>query len=501
MYKFLFFFIAYLLSSCIGAQTFDIGILNDIRQREQELAGKWRMDQNTMIRSIALTGDSGLIATSFKKPLLKVLPISLNSQYNSRHPYGGNDGSMIAARGLQARFSTGIQIKAGFIEAQLAPEIIGATNQNYEATPDFGFNNGKSFKKIYAGQSTIQLTKNGFKAGISTANQWWGPGVRNSLLMSYQAPGFLHFFAGSKKPQSIGIGHLEWKLTGGWLQADGDRSMEHRHLRAADPIMDTRKRYVNAFTVSYQPKWVPGLFVGLSRVIQTYTSDSLVNSLGSFERYFPVFALGGQKKNLSNEDQFARDQVASFFLRWVLKEHQIEFYTEYGYNDYKTNIRDYIGGVTHSAAYIVGMQKRINRSGSNRYITLNMELTKMSQSPDWLVRSAGNWYEHDQIKEGYTNHNQIMGSVYGFGGDAIFAGVNFVKDDNRLGFYYEQINRDPIGKIFPWIDRSIGVQNLVKKSKWLLSVKLQFILSSNYAWRNESPTQIQLGLGITRFLF
>lgn len=483
----------------ICAQTFDVGTFNDIHHREQQLKGKWDPQQSVMIRSIALMDDSTTVRTSFRKPVVNVLPISLITQYNSRHPYGGNDGSLIAARGLQARFSAGIQLRAGFIEAQLAPEIVGAVNQAYQVTPDFGYNNGKSFQRIYSGQSTIQLTKKGFKAGVSTANQWWGPGVRNSLLMSYQAPGFLHFFVGSKRPQSIGIGHLEWKMVGGWLEADGDRSMEHRHLRSADPIMSSRKRYVNAVTVSYQPKWVPGLFVGLSRVIQTYTSDSLVNSLGSFEKYFPVLALGGQKKNLTNEDQLARDQVASFFLRWVLKEHQLEFYTEYGYNDYKTNIRDYIGGVTHSAAYIVGIQKRIDRPGINRYITLNMELTKMSQSPDWLVRSAGNWYEHDQIKEGYTNDNQIMGSVYGFGADAIFVGMNFVKEDNRLAFFYEQIVRDPIGKTLRWVDRSIGAQRQIKKGKWLLSGKLQMILSSNYTWRNNNPVQVQAGFGITRF--
>lgn len=499
MYKLLLSVFFTLSCTLISAQTFDVGTLNDIHNREKQLKGKWDPQQSVMIRSLALMEDSTTARASFRKPIINILPISLITQYNSRHPYGGNDGSLIPAKGLQSRFSTGIQLKAGFIEAQFAPEVVGAVNQAYQVTPDFGYNNGKSFQRIYSGQSTIQLTQSGFKAGVSTANQWWGPGVRNSLLMSYQAPGFVHFFVGSKRPQSIGIGHLEWKMTGGWLEADGDRSMEHRHLRSADPMMSSRKRYVNAVTVSYQPKWVPGLFVGLSRVIQTYTSDSLVNSLGSFERYFPVLALGGQKKNLTNEDQFARDQVASFFLRWVLKEHQLEFYTEYGYNDYKTNIRDYIGGVTHSAAHIVGIQKRIDGPGANRYITLNMELTKVSQSPDWLVRSAGNWYEHDQIKEGYTNDNQIMGSVYGFGADAVFVGINFVKEENRLSFFYEQIVRDPIGRTLRWVDRSIGAQRQIKKGKWLLSGKLQMILSSNYTWRDGSPMQIQAGFGITRF--
>lgn len=489
----------FLLLSMVHAtsQTFDAGLLRDQQLRDQQVLGKGRTDQSFTLRTIPFAVNADSITSSFKKPVIELLPISWTHQFNSRHPFGGNDGSMIAAKGLQTRLSGGVQVRAGFVEMQLAPELIWAANSRYTATPQFGYNSGKSFQRIYPGQSTLQLVKGGFRIGISTANQWWGPGVRNSLLMTYQAPGFTHFFVGSRRPLSTGVGSFEWKLIGGWLRTDGDRSMENRHLLAANPSMGQQKRYLSAFTVSYQPKWIPGLFVGINRVVQTYSKDSLTNTLGAFERYFPVIALGGQKKNVANEDLIDRDQVASFFLRWLFPKQHFEFYIEYGYNDYKFNTRDYLLGPGHSAAHIVGFKKLIPQAGEHRWIDITLELTKMSQTPDHMVRNAGNWYEHGQIIEGYTQDNQILGSVYGFGADALYAGVNLVSAEKRLGFFIEQINRDPVNRSQKWIDLGFGFTPQWIKGRWILGGKIELIRSRGYAWQagvNTMNLHVQAGL-------
>ncbi len=486
------------LSTCfLFAQTLDAGITRDQHQRDLQLLGRGNADQSFTLRTIPFGIESDTVKGSFKKPLVMVLPLSLLTQFNSRQPFSENDGSLIAAKGLQTRLSGGVQVRAGFIEMQLAPELVWAANPAYPVTPAYGYNSGKSFQRIYPGQSTVQLVAGGFRAGISTANQWWGPGVKNSLLMTYQAPGFEHFFIGSRRPLKTPIGSIEWKLMGGWLRTDGDRSMENTHLQKADAIFGTRKRYLSGLTIAYQPKWVPGLFVGLNRVIQTFSNDSLTSTFGSFERYFPVIALAAQKKNVVNEDLLDRDQVASFFLRWLFPKQHFEFYIEYGYNDYKVNTRDYLMGTSHSAANIIGFKKLIPQKGKDRWIDIVLELTKMSQTPDYLVRNAGNWYEHSSIKEGYTQDNQIMGSVYGFGADAIYAGVNLVNGAKRMGFFIEQINRDPIGRSQKWVDLGLGFTPQWEKGKWIFAGKLELVRSRGYAWQkgvNVMNLHAQAGL-------
>ncbi len=494
--KFLFTSLLMSGAQLLCGQTLDAGLLRDQHLRDLQLLGKGRADQSFTLRSIPFGTHTDSAVGSFKKPVTTLLPISWMTQFNSSHPFGGNDGSLIAAKGLQTRLSGGVQMRAGFLEMQLAPELVWAANAAYKTTTQFGYNSGKSFRRIYPGQSTVQLVVGGFRAGVSTANQWWGPGLRNSLLMTYQAPGFTHFFIGSRKPQSTPIGSFEWKLMGGWLRTDGERSMESRHLLAADPSMGQQKRYLSAFTVSYQPKWIPGLFVGINRVVQTYSKDSLTNTLGAFERYFPVLALGGQKKNVANEDLIDRDQVASFFLRWLFPKQHFEFYIEYGYNDYKYNTRDYLLGPSHSAAHIVGFKKLIPQSGENRWIDITLEFTKMSQTPDHMVRNAGNWYEHGQISEGYTQDNQILGSIYGFGADALFAGVNLIRGEKRLGFFIEQINRDPVNRSQKWIDLGFGFTPQWVKGRWILGGKIELIRSRGYAWQtgvNVMNLHVQAG--------
>ncbi|WP_353550637.1 capsule assembly Wzi family protein [Sediminibacterium sp. KACHI17] len=496
MHKFIFSLLVFFLVRSSMAQTFDVAIMQDEQLRREQLMGRGNARKSFAIRSMALQGDTVLQQGTLQKPVVRVLPLAMTTVFTSSHPFSVNDGSLIAAKGLQTRLSGGLQMKAGFLEAQLAPELVWAANANYAATSSFGYNSGKSFQRIYPGQSTLQLTAAGFRAGVSTANQWWGPGVRNSLLMTYQAPGFAHFFVGSKRPQNIGIGHLEWQVTGGWLRTDGNRSMENRHLKVADLEFGERKRFLSGLTVSYQPKWIPGLYLGLNRVIQTFANDSAVKAQGNFERFFPVLALAAQKKNVANEDLLDRDQVASFFLRWIFPKNHFEFYLEYGYNDYKLNTRDYLLGTSHSAAHIAGVKKLIRQSGENRWIDLNFEITKMSQTPDYMVRNAGNWYEHGSIKEGYTHDNQIMGSIYGFGADAVYASMTLVRDQKRLGFFIEQIKRDPVNRTYQWTDLGIGFAPQWTKDRWLFNGKAEIIHSSGYGWE-PGKNRINVLVGVS----
>jgi len=96
------------------------------------------------------------------------------------------------------------------------------------------------------------------------------------------------------------------------------------------------------------------------------------------------------------------------------------------------------------------------KQSEEKYIKIESELTQMSQSPDYLVRSAGNWYEHGQIYQGYTNYNQILGSGAGFGANVQTIAITGVNGIIRQGFLIQRIEHDPVYRTTHWTDLSIG---------------------------------------------
>jgi hypothetical protein len=431
------------------------------------------------------------------KTSLSVLPFSLVQQFNTHHPYGWNDGPMISAKGYQGMLSAGIQASLGPVELQLQPEFIFAANPPYRVSASYGANTGTNYLKLFPGQSSLQVNIGKTAIGVSTANIWWGPGVHSSLLMSNNAPGIPRVFFRSRKPVNIGIGSLEWQLMGGWLQSDFRYPFENNHLKM---MSGGDTRYLNGLVVSYQPKWVPGLFLGFTRAVQTYAATNAGAPAAFFERYFPTIALAIQKKDVKDEDSLSRDQLASFFLRWVFPKAHFEFYAEYGFNDYSMNWRDYSLGTSHSAAYIVGFRKVIPR-GDDKRIEFGMELTQMAQSPDWMVRNAGNWYEHSTIHEGYTNQNQIIGAGAGWGANVLSIDASWVSKNKRLGFLLERINRDPVNRPVKWIDLGLGVAPQWKKGQFVVGGLLELVKTNQYLWETgNSVLNVHSRLSVQYYL-
>jgi hypothetical protein len=413
-----------------------------------------------------------------------LLPVTLTTQYNSHHPYGYNDGSFIPASGLQTQLSFGVALRAGPVHLNLQPEFVHAANPTYLANGAYGYSSGKAYTKLYGGQSTLSINASAFSVGISSANKWWGPGNTSALIMSNNAPGFTNIFIKTHRPTKTPIGNFEFELIGGRLETDSLLPYENFHLKAS-PNLRNSWRYLNAYILSYNPKWLPGVYMGLIRSIQQY-GPSVVNGVGNFSsKYLPIITKTFQKKNDSVENFLITDQVASFFVRIAFPKSKAELYVEYGKNDYGERTRDYLIAPTHSVAHIVGFKKIITLT-KNKYLNLGIEFTQMSQSPDALLRDAGNWYVHSRIGQGYTNYNQIMGAGSGFGANKQIVMGTYIKGNNRLGVFIEKTNRDPENRSIFWIDMAYGIAPQFSLKNILLAGQFVFINSKNYAWENDN---------------
>ncbi len=77
------------------------------------------------------------------------------------------------------------------------------------------------YTRVDPGQSSLRLDARGVAAGLSTANQHWGPAAEHPLLLGSNAPGFLHAFLGTSEPVDVWIGSLHGRVVYGRLRQSG----------------------------------------------------------------------------------------------------------------------------------------------------------------------------------------------------------------------------------------------------------------------------------------
>jgi hypothetical protein len=326
-----------------------------------------------------------------------ILPLSLQTQFNSHHPYGWNDGPMIPSKGLQTLTSAGIYMEYGPLTVQLNPQIVTAANSDFET-----FNNGHydvifaryydiynnidlpvrfgtgSYIKAYWGQSSIRLNYNALSFGISTENLWWGPGIRNSLLMSNSAPGFAHLTLNTLLPIKTPIGSFEGQLIAGRLENSGFTPLVPDHYWFGTNLYVRKPndwRYLAGIVFTWQPKWVPGLFLGFDQSSQTYGKD-----LSGITDYLPLFSSNKQVKAPDNPIN-KQDQRSAVFMRWIWTQEHAEIYFEYGHNNNTNDFTQNLLSPDKARAYIFGLRKMLpfNRS-RNENILIGVEVTQLQEN-------------------------------------------------------------------------------------------------------------------------
>jgi len=227
---------------------------------------------------------------------IKILPINYNIELSSNHPYNRNNGSMIPNRGYQHIISPGFFLELGPLSIQFKPELFYAQNKDFE-----GFGEGpnghepfiwakryklwnkidmperfgeKSINEILIGQSSIKLNYKGLSIGVSNENIWWGPSIRNSIMMSNHARGFKHITFNTNKPLTTKIGNFEWQIISGRLESSGftppNTEIEHAGTKLYIPKINQRGRtddwrYLQGYSITYSPKWISGLSLGFIR--------------------------------------------------------------------------------------------------------------------------------------------------------------------------------------------------------------------------------------------
>jgi hypothetical protein len=410
---------------------------------------------------------------------LKILPIDFNINYSSHHPYNRNNGSLITNRGYQQLVSPGLYFEIGPLSIQLKPEHIYAENKDYD-----GFWEGHydviwsrryilwnridmperfgetAYNKTTFGQSSIRLNHNALSIGLSSENIWWGPSVRNGIMMSNNAQGFNHITFNTRRPIKTPIGNFEFQFVTGRLEPSGFEPPGTNRTYAGTKIyvpkinqmFDTDDwRFFQGYSFTFSPKFIDGLHIGFNRWTQMYGAlfegkyywiSEDPRFKGASIGWFPIFNNFLRKNDKVEPFEKETDQAASVFFRWVWEDSKAEIYADFGFNDAKFNFRDLLSDSDHSRAVTFGIRKLFDSTYKNSQFEFHWEWTQMEQTASRLLRNAGSWYMHNRVYHGFTNNGEVMGAGIGPGSNSQYFSISKVNENQRLGGALEIIDQD-----------------------------------------------------------
>lgn len=459
------------------------------------------------------------IKNKSEKVKLSFLPINFTTVYNSTLPSGWTQGVLIPAKGLQTVVAAGAYAKIGKLSIQFYPQFHYAQNTPFEEYPSeaglefysflrrsvFNIDSPVRFgtdpiSNFNLGNSHIMMNLGGISFGLSNENIWSGPGQINSLVLGDNAPGFKHFRIQTTRPLKTFLGSFEGNYWIGQLKGSGfTHFSDGKSKEVLDGERENDWRYFTGITFTYSPKWTPGLSIGLTRGFQIYRED-MENSLRA---YFPLFApfqkVGeGEIENIERRE----DQNVSIFGRWVVPTAKTEFYFEFSRNDHPLRWRDFFLNPEHSRGFLLGFSKYITLQ-NEQTLGITGEISQNQFSINNIIRwknligvsnSGLGSYDNTQVRHGWTNKGQVLGSSNGISGNSQSMKVGIY---SRLNEYSIQFRRQTHNSNFyqyantgglnvrPWVDLSTSFNYSTSYKNILFTSELGLIHSKNFNYYYE----------------
>lgn len=356
---------------------------------------------------------------------------------NTGFPFGGNDGPVWQGKGLTSSIQGGISARWKYFSGTLAPIAFRSENQQFTLMRNgevgfLAFADGQlptyidrpqrfgvdPYSQVDWGQSEIRFDGFGVAAGISTANQWWGPTNNFPYILGNNAAGFKHFFFGTSHPADLWIAKLHARLVYGQLDQSSYSSVTgpDYFVSYAEP---GRKRFMAGLVASLEPRGMPGLEIGGTRFFHGPTDqlgywfsihDLKLPLQGLYKGGLPIESdtaiLGGQQALKEN-------QLASVFLRWAPPGSGFEVYGEYGREDHALDKRELIVEPDHSSAWNMGFRRAWLDAGGKVMQAVRGEMFTYESSAGTRSSGEAQTYVHGVMRQGHTERGQMLGADVG----------------------------------------------------------------------------------------
>lgn len=395
-----------------------------------------------------------------KKLTIQPAAVSILKFSNSAYPSGINQGPLIPNVGDQYLISMGIKLKwKDKIDISFAPEYQFAENIPFRQYPTYNrewipyyyflnhIDNPERFgetqlKKFYPGQSYIKVKVGKYTVGLSTENKWWGPASFNPLVLGSNAAGFLHGTLATSKPILTKIGTFEGEAIAGLLKGSGIVPREiyriNTNTQTGDFLYQPKKmhqRYITGMVYTYQPKWIPGLYVGLAKLSMMY-SDEISNGFD----LLPLEGFAGDKFTPA-ETSRRKASMGSWFFRYVMPKENAEIYYEYGRSDQSLHVWNLFEKNPYGRGFTAGFRKGyFIGQKKGQQIQWGAELTNLSlPSKEQVQTPPASWYLHNYVRQGFTNRGKVLGAGIGPGSNSQTVYVQWLKGLNKVGLRFNRV--------------------------------------------------------------
>lgn len=366
------------------------------------------------------------------------------NSYNTKAPYGQNDGALWQGKGYNTSLTAGARLEAFGFEATFKPQVSWSQNREFDYMPGvYGseysyFWKGNidlvqrygdsSFWTFDWGDTEIRYSWNNFTVGFGFQSPWLGPAFLNPMLGSNNSGTYPKFDIGLRKTKVYMpytdwyLGEIEGRAWLGYLTEsdyfDNDNTNNHRQL--------------TGFSVAYSPSILPGFTIGANKICINYWKDKSAKYLN------PLYSTNGSQTG----NRIDEDQKMSLFTTWRFPQVGFEVYGEFGVDDYTGKG---FANPFHTAIYTVGAKKEL--SFFRRFQKFNIrpeiifEWSNFEMSQDFQLQwNYMGYYSHGFIAQGYTQNGQILGAGSGYFGTSQYIALRtyFSKGNITLFLHYNR---------------------------------------------------------------
>jgi hypothetical protein len=380
---------------------------------------------------------------------MRIYGPELFTSFNTAAPYGQNDGALWQGKGFNSSFTAGLRFEGYGFEATIKPQVVFSQNLAFDyITPNYSGANYAGKGDIYGyygipsidapqrfgdepffaydwGDSEVRYTWKALTIGFGTQNIWLGPAKINPILLSNNSPPYPKLDIGLRRQpvriKNIHLGDIETRAFWGKLSESEyfDLDEENNH------------NLLTGFTLAYSfPSVLKGFTIGLNRIMLSKWDD--FDYQGFFMLLWPFMGS-------SNTGGDSRDQRLTFSFSYLLPPAGLEFYFEWGRNDFPSNKNLVVRDLFDTEAYTFGVVKNLLFTASLQGKIL-LETTHL----DSHRVTPQTFYAHHVVTQGHTNQGQWLGAGLGTGGNSQYVGfaLFYKKGSSELFFQRLVINSD-----------------------------------------------------------
>ncbi len=381
----------------------------------------------------------------------QLLASELRIVSNSSLPYSLNDGVLWAGRGFNASMTPAGQVV--YRTESVAVRLVAAPTFSYSQNRPFQIFPGRDPSRstfsspwhsgatsadlplrfgdepihtLDWGQSSLRIALPTWTVGVGTQNEWWGPGIRSTLVMSNNAQGIPHLFLQPTHPRRTGVGTFDGRFLAGALTKS----------RFFDTIAASNYRSISAAVVTFRPRADSGLLLGISRAVYrpiASAGGSLAHAADVITQWQPIAPPADTLANGSSRQR--TDQITSLFARWEFPSGGFEVYGELARVDLPRGLHDWLVAPYHSQGYIVGTQFVRPISIPQAVVRAQAEFLDVEQSAVFRDRPPVDFYTGRISPQGFTQRGQIIGAATGPGSSTQWLAADVIAPRWQAGVF------------------------------------------------------------------